>query len=210
MKTAAVILGLVVLVMSASAQEEEGEWKIMPGVTFVKYLPGERIYRNDGVPRIDPTPWPDYSSPYKYSGTGLNFTARCFNSEFKPVAFTFGAGVNWYYQPTEDVVNPPILAEAGVGKMLRGGDFNTFPLSVGVQAIYPYDSPDKLMVYGGVEGNLQLISGNINLGEQAKAGYSLVGGFAVKIFEFGVRYTSFSDITNLGVQLGMRFKTFSF
>lgn len=126
------------------------------------------------------------------------------------MAFTFGAAVNWYYQPNENIVYSVVPMDAGVGRMFRGGDFTTFPISIGVQAIYPYESPDRLMVYGGVEGNLQLISGNISISDQAKVGYSLVGGFAVKIFEFGVRYTSFSDIRNLGVQFGIRFKTFSF
>ncbi len=210
MKTLALMLAFVFLSMSVSAQEaESSDWNIMPSVVLVKYFPSERINGPVIQPLIyPPIDWYPYS--VNYAATGLNFSARCFNNDFKPVAFTFGGGVNWYYRPELDMMFAASPQQSGVGRMIRGGDFTAFPLSVGVQAIYPYDSSDKLMMYGGIEGNLQLISGNIEISEQAKAGYSLVGGFAVKVFEFGVRYTSFSDIRNLGVQFGIRFKTFSF
>jgi hypothetical protein len=64
------------------------------------------------------------------------------------------------------------------------------------------------MVFAGAEGNLHFVSGNLAVSQQAKAGYTVLGGFAVKFLEFGIRYTSFSDIKNLGAHFGLRFKSF--
>jgi hypothetical protein len=212
MKNALFVLSCVVLLICTSrlafAQENEHEWKIMPSVAIVKYFPGDHIRNGRGVEPFISPPIGWYSNSYNYSGTALNFTARCFNGDIKPLALTFGAGVNWYYEPDRYEVYPLASPWDGVGAKLDRQDFMTFPLSVGVQAVFPYASPENLMVFGGIEGNLHLISGNLNRGDQAKAGYSFVGGFAVKAFEFGVRYASFSDMSNLGVFFALRFKSF--
>jgi len=40
-------------------------------------------------------------------------------------------------------------------------------------------------------------------------GTGVLAGLAVKAFAFGVRYTSFSDMANIGAQIGLRFSSFS-
>jgi hypothetical protein len=207
MKAVSMILVLGLVAATATAQEGDNNWKIMPSVGIVKYFPGEHIRKGWVEPAIYP-PMGRYSYWYNYSGTALNFEARCFNEEIRPLVLTFGAGVNWYYEPGRHEEYYLASHQSGVGAKLDRQDFTTFPLSVGAQAVYPYTSPDNLMVFGGIEGNLHLISANLDMGDQAKAGYSLVGGFAVKAFEFGVRYTSFSDIKNLGAYFALRFKSF--
>ncbi len=99
-------------------------------------------------------------------------------------------------------------SSSGVAARLRNEDFTTFPISVGVQAVFPYARRQKLMMFAGAEANVHLISGDVPMGDQAKAGYSVLGGFAVKFLEFGVKYTVFSDMKNLGAYFGLRFNEF--
>ena len=210
MKTMSIILLILVIAVPVFAQDEmtSPEWQIMPGVAIVKFFPGENIRTPGGIyfptyPVMTP-----YFTEFNYAGTGLSFNARCFNDDIKPLALTFGAGITWYYQP--DQMGYPITAysQPGVGAILGRQDFTAFPLSIGVQAVFPYTSRENLMLFAGVEGNLQFISGNLAIDQQAKAGYTVLGGFAVKFLEFGIRYTAFSDIRNLGAHFGLRFKSF--
>jgi hypothetical protein len=101
-----------------------------------------------------------------------------------------------------------MAAEAGIGQTLAPSDFMSFPLAVGVQLAYPYAEQEKLMGFVGLHGTAHFISGNIDINRQVKFGYELVGGFAVKVFEFGVRYSAFSDMKNLGAYLGFRINPF--
>lgn len=207
MKLSLVLFALCVLAGSVVAQEET-DWKIMPGVVLVKYFPGADI-RGQGeiLPLIYPGDFTPYEYSYKYAATGIHFNVRSLHKDIKPFAVTFGGGVNWFYRPDRSHVVDALM-HTGVAASMGRRDFTTFPLSAGVQIIYPYDSPERLMVHGGVEGNLQLVAGDIDISQQAKGGYSLLAGFAVKVFEFGVRYTSFSDLRNLGAHIGFRLNSF--
>jgi hypothetical protein len=203
---------IVLLILAAApalfAQEETNtDWQIMPSVSLTMFLEGKAIHHEGGVylPTFPPM-MPGFGT-HKYAGTGLNFTARCFSEDIKPLALTFGAGATWYYRPGGEAIAVPAAVQ-GAGEMIGPHDFMTFPISFGVQAVFPYATRDKLMGFAGVEGNLQLISAGLAMNEQAKAGYTILGGVAVKFFEFGVRYTSFSDIKNLGAYFGLRFKSF--
>ena len=208
MRTLSVILLLVVVAPVMVAQEEP-EWQIMPGVSVVKYFQGEDIIVPGGLAY----PYSSFYTPFgvsRYSGTGVAFSARCFNDDIKPLAFTFSGGVTWYYQPDVNryMVAGPTYLNSDVGVLMGQQDFTAFPFSVGVQAVFPYVSRENLMVFAGVEGNIQLISGDVPTGDQAKVGFTVLGGVAVKFLEFGVRYTAFSDIRNLGAYFGLRFKSF--
>ena len=213
MKTLSIILSMVIVAPVLSAQDETpSDWQIMPSISVVKFFQGEEIVDQNIVyyPTY-PAMYPYYDmTGYGYSGTGLNFTARCFNDEIKPLAFTFSGGITWYYQPDhyQYMLTSPAYVNSDIGFLMGHRDFTAFPFSVGVQAVFPYASRDRLMLFVGAEGNIHLIAGNVPTGDQAKAGYSVLGGVAVKFLEFGVRYTAFSDIKNLGAYFGLRFKSF--
>jgi hypothetical protein len=139
----------------------------------------------------------------------VSFSARCFNDDIKPLALTFSGGVTWYYVPDQGYPSTsPAHINSSVGAVVGRQDFTAFPFSIGVQAVFPHASREKLMVFAGAEANVHLISGNVAMRDQAKAGYSVLGGVAVKFLEFGVRYTAFSDIKNLGAYFGLRFHSF--
>jgi hypothetical protein len=209
MKTMSIALLILGIASTLLAQEETSDdWRIMPSVTVVKFFPGRNIGRMSDVYMPTYPPMIQSYTEYNYAGTGINFSARCFSDEFKPLAFTFSGGISWYYQPEQVYYPLTGPAQSGVGVALGRQDFTAFPVSIGVQAVFPYASREKLMFFAGAEGNLHFISGSIAMSEQVKAGYTVVGGFAVKIFEFGIRYTSFSDISNLGVHFGVRFNSF--
>lgn len=204
-----VLVFLAASVIAVGQDMDESQWKIMPGISVVKFFPGDNIRsRGDVIIAIYPTPEPFYYYRSTYAGTGLNFTARCFNEDLKPFALTFGGGVTWYYAPEREFAAVPVASPFGIGEALHHDEFTAFPLSLGIQAVFPYASRDRLMAFAGVEGNLQLISGRVEMRRQAQAGFTLLGGVAVKFLEFGVRYTSFSDIKNLGAFFGLRFRSF--
>jgi len=219
MKTMCSVLLVFALVQIVPAQDDTNtEWQIVPCVAIVKFFPGERIHQTSGVYLPgDPLSFPrqiEYTE-FNYSGTGVNFSARCFNDDIKPLALTFSGGVTWYYQPEYTfyalAAGGPHTSggpQSGVGAVLGRHDFTAFPVSIGAQIVFPYASREKLMAFAGVEGNVHFISGNLAMSQQVKAGYTVLGGLAVKFFEFGIRYTAFSDIKNLGAHLGLRFKSF--
>jgi hypothetical protein len=171
--------------------------EMMPGITFVKLFPGAPLE----VPG-----WNSIDEP-AYAGTGLKFAVRCFPPALPSLAITFGGGVTWFYdsQPSHGITVP---MATGTGAQLWGESFTVFPLSVGVQAVYPSRGREKLMIFAGAEGNLNLIDGRVMPGQQTKVGYTVLGGFVVSVFEFGVRYSAFSDLKNLGVHIGLRFAPF--
>lgn len=200
---------LAVCVVTVCVGQDDAEWQVMPGVTLVKYFRGSDIHQRSDMymPTFPPMIYAGYDA-FSYEGTGILFNARVFSDEIKPLALTFGGGVNWFYQPDSRGIAYPSAAPAGIGEIIGRRDFMTYPLSVGVQAIFPYESRKNLMFFGGLEMNVQFVSGDIAIARQTQVGYSVLGGFAVKIFEFGVRYTAFSDIRNLGAQVGLRFNSF--
>ncbi len=171
--------------------------EIMPGVAFVKLFPGARL-DVDGWENVDDV---------AYAGTGLRFNVRCFTPGYPNFAVTFGGGVMWYYDPNTYPIDAAPM-DAGTGAQIWNGSFTVFPLSLGFQAIYPAREKDRVMFFAGVEGNLNLVDGIIAPGQQTKVGYTLLVGFVVKVFEFGVRYGGFSDVKNLGVHIGLRLQSF--
>jgi hypothetical protein len=207
MKTMCIILLVLVVCPAVFSQDEtSSEWQISPSVAVTKYFPGEVIRTQNDIYFATYPPMMTSYSAHKYAGTSLGFSARCFSEDIKPLALTFGAGATWYYHPDGYAI--PAASQPGVGAVLGHQDFTAFPISIGVQAVFPYASREKLMAFAGIEGNLHLISGDLAMNQQAKVGFTVLGGFAVKFLEFGVRYTAFSDIKNLGAYFGLRFKSF--
>jgi len=206
MKTPWLFPAALVMLIPAALQSQETTdktWRIAPELLFIKDFPGATLE----------APPSDFRSQYRYEGVGLAFKVRCTNINLPFLAVTFGAGANWYYDsepPPVDGVVPavPFITE-GLGQTFYRGDFNTFPITLGAQAVYPFDKPELMMFFLGVEGSANLVSGYIGTGDQFKPGYSIVGGFAVRAFEFGVHYASFSDMRNLGVHFGIRLNPFS-
>ena len=89
MKTLSIILSMVIVTPLLRAQDEAmPDWQIMPSISIVKFFQGEDIVDQNIVyyPTY-PAIYPYYDrTGYGYSGTGLNFTARCFNDDIKPLA----------------------------------------------------------------------------------------------------------------------------
>jgi len=192
-----VFVSLIVPSLVHCDDDSESGWRLLPGASLVKYLPGEYIVT------------PGFYGPGKvqFSGTGLAFQVRAFHSSLPNVALMFGGGINWFYRPHEDYV---LTSPQGVGETLRSEDFNTYPLTLGVHFYVPTVNPDKVMFFVGAEGVLHFVNGTLPMSDQTKAGYNFVGGFGVSFFEFGIRYSSFSDMKNIGVQFGLRFKSITF
>jgi hypothetical protein len=210
------MIGLMILCLAlpAAAQEtQQHAWEFSPALTFTKYFPGDPIPSQSEW--SGPIPWASYiyapsgASEFRYAGTGLRFNVRAFNDEMPNLALTFGAGVTWYYdaEGTSGIAIPSSVS--GIGQQVHREDFTAFPVALGLQVVYPYAGRDNFMMFAGIEGNLNLISGNVPMADQAKLGIGLTGGFAVKIFEFSVRYISFSDIRNLGASIGFRLNPFT-
>jgi len=194
---------LVLLIIASPglllAQEKSpaSSLEFMPGVVFVKLFPGAPL---------DVAGWENVDD-VAYAGTGLRFSVRCFTPAHPHFAITFGGGVTWYYDPnTYHIYAAPM--EAGTGAQLWNGSFTVFPLSLGFQAVYPAREKDRVMFFAGAEGNLNLVDGMVAPGQQTRVGYTLLGGFVVKVLEFGVRYSGFSDVKNLGVHIGLRLQSF--
>jgi hypothetical protein len=83
-----------------------------------------------------------------------------------------------------------------------------FPVGVGMQVVFPYEKIDKLMFFAGVEGNLHFLSERSLAQRQVETGFSALGGVAIKMFEFGIRYSRLARINYVGVQVGIRFNQF--
>jgi hypothetical protein len=196
----AVPILVCVLLSNGFSQEDQGSgWQIVPSAVFIKHFPGEKIRVQNFYG----------SAEYNFAGTGLSVNVRCFNERIPNVAFTFGGGVNWFYTPEDDRNFVGLTSRSGIGENLKRQDFNTYPLTLGVQVTFPRENIQNIMFYLGGDGSLNFIDGNLDIGQQTKVGYNIVGGFAVKIFEFGIRYSSFSDLRNLGAHLGLRFNPFA-
>jgi hypothetical protein len=101
----------------------------------------------------------------------------------------------------------PASAE-GVGSQIAPDDFTVYPLTLGVQVAYPSKTRRDFMLFAGVEGTANFVSGEIPMDQSVKPGVGFTGGFAVKVFEMGIRYETFSDMRNLGVYLAFRLNPF--
>lgn len=172
----------------------QSAWHIMPGVVFVNHFPSSPIKTVS-------------SEEYRFDGVGFQFIARAFHQNYPDLALHFSGGINWF---ANDRPNPIYILNAGsgVGATLKYKSFRTFPLMVGAEWIYPRSTDRSLMLYVGGNAGLHFVDGDLGMNQQTKFGYTLGAGFIVKVFEFGVRYYSFSDLRNLGVHLGLRLNSF--
>ncbi|MGB6121003.1 MAG: hypothetical protein WBG80_03765 [Bacteroidota bacterium] len=205
-----VVLFTIILAIGtpSTSQTEEGLWTFQPRVAIGKLLPGSSIEA------------PEYSilteffapvsgvNDFRYAGTALDLSVRAFPAELGWVALTLGGGLTWFYRGDDTAVDYIRQASDGVGEQLSPGDFIVFPLSLGVQLVYPGLQRTDFMLFAGLEGTVNFISGDIPIDQQVKGGYRVVAGFAVKVFEVGLRYEAFSDMRNLGVYLGFRLNPF--
>jgi hypothetical protein len=231
MKTICLTVALALLRSFACAQEESGsDWKIMPTISVTKVF---SLGHRDGYYDIQPLMYPPIGSVgfspivNDVSATGISFSARFLHQDFEPFAFTLSAGANWYHRRESDLPIPlgsyrtlipidslrmPIIVDPpGLQRGYAGWNDNTlmsFPVSLGAQVLFPYEKIDKLMFFAGVEGNLHFMSERGFTRRQVEAGFSAVGGIAIKMFEFGVRYSRFAGQNNIGVQAGIRFNQF--
>ena len=82
------------------------------------------------------------------------------------------------------------------------------PLTLGVQAVYPSAGREGFMVFAGLDGAANFVSGDVPMDQQVKLGFGAAAGFAVKVFEVGIRYDHFSDLSNLGAYLALRLNPF--
>ena len=121
MRSLLLIVITLVLWVPARAQEYQSQnhslWELMPGISLIKYFPGAAL-NTEGVVYGGPVVWmsPSPSQEFQYTATGLNFSVRCFNEEFRYLAFTFGAGVNWFYDAGRAAVEiVPLAAASGIG-----------------------------------------------------------------------------------------------
>jgi hypothetical protein len=201
----------VLLPVVAGAQEmKESGWEIMPSVTLVRYFAGEAISADRGDGPVYVPQDRLYPAEARYSGTGAEVKIRFFNESLPNLAFTLGGGVNWYSNPEQPYNGiSPQPTMAGVGEIQHNHEFSTFPLSAGVQVVYPGNGRQAVMLFAGGEFTLNFVDGDIDIRQQAKIGYSVLAGFAVKVFEFGIRYSAFSDMKNLGANIGFRLNPFT-
>ena len=193
----------VVFAAATLAQDiSSGGWNVTPSVVYLRQFPGE------------PVPTSNYygSGSIRYSASGFSFRTRLSNVE-SSITYTLSSGVTWYSTRDKQGINTiqPMAVDAvnAIGSDLKGTDFTVFPMSAGVQWLFPRSEEQSFIAYVGAEASFNFIDGRVDLGQQAKLGYSVLAGFSVKQFEFGVQYSAFSDLKNLGASLGIRFGAFS-
>jgi hypothetical protein len=176
-------------------------WRFTPSVSYISIFPGEQI-------RAQNT---SGTSQYRYHGTGFSFLVRSFHDAYPNLSLTFGGSVQSYSIPIEAGRFSPAQSYAanGIGEELKKEKFTVFPFTVGAQWVTPKAASRLIILYAGAEATVNFIDGNIDIGNQTKLGYNVVAGFAVSVFEFGIRYTAFSDLKNLGAQIGFRFNSFT-
>lgn len=212
MKTVRMMLPLVSLLVSlhALAQEPDwGSWTFQPRLSLGKLFPGSPVERQllSYFPAVY-TPHPGGASQYRYEGTTLGFSVRAFPAPMDWLAITLGGGITWYYGVDHQPAYAVPASAAGVGEQLAPGDFMVFPLTLGAQAVYPASGRAGFMVFAGVDGTANFVSGDVPMDQQVKPGFGVAAGFAVKVFEVGIRYDHFSDLANLGGYLAIRLNPF--
>jgi len=206
------IIGLTLLLstflaVEAVAEAEGDRWMLQPRIAIGKLLPGSSVGHAEWRTVTEGyIPSPIGGTDYRYEGTTLDLTLRAFPSPW--VALTLGGGVNWFYRSDRPAASDMQPAAAGVGEQLAPGDFVAFPFALGLQAVFPASWQHDFMLFAGLEGRVNFISGDIPMDQQVKLGYALTAGFAAKVFELGLRYEAFSDMRNLGAYLGFRLNPF--
>jgi len=205
----AVLFMFILAIPTPSTSQTEGEfWIFQPRVAIGKLLPGSSIEAPEYTfPTEFSAPAPG-ANDFRYAGTTLDLSVRAFPAELGWVALTLGGGLTWFYRGNDAAVDGIRQAADGMGEQLSPGDFMAFPLSLGVQLVYPGSQRTDFMLFAGLEGTVNFINGDIPIDQQVKGGYRVTAGFAVKVFELGLRYEAFSDMRNLGAYLGFRFNSF--
>ena len=201
---AAIFLSLLLsaVVGSYACAQDQGttEWQWMPGFVYVKHFPGDNFIGSS------------YNAPgrWQYEGSALLFRARAFNAEIRHVAFTVSGGFEWYSQPDDGSipVATPAVGVQGIGQYSKGSHFTGYPIGVGAQYFAPDSKEKDVMFFVGGEVVMHLVDASAGISQQARPGFNLLGGFAVRFVEFGVQYSVFSDMKNLGAYFGLRFNQF--
>ncbi len=194
----------------ADAQETNwSRWTLQPHISLGKLLPGSPVdYRS-----IDffPAYVQMYGSPMndiQYAATSVSFGFRAIPERLPWLAVSVGGGITWFGRPGPDHVAWIAPATDGIGTQLAPSDFTVYPLTLGLQVLYPSRGVRDFMLFAGAEGTANFVSGEIPMNQSVKGGFGLTAGFAVKVFELGVRYQTFSDLRNLGVYLAVRLNPF--
>ena len=212
MKSSIVVLMLAFGCSVAAAQYEQNakEWRVMPEIMVVRYLPGYEFQWGDV--------WLDGASSgtYRYSGFGGNLFVRFMNTRFPGLALTLSGGATSFYKPDQTYVYyaaaPGLHATttSTLGGDQHVGDFFVFPVSIGLQGMWPFQNYDKFRVFAGVEASAYFVDGSVAPRAQTRFGYSAAGGFGVGIVELGARYSQFADMRNIGVFFGVCLKPYDF
>ena len=195
----------------AQYQDNTKEWRIFPEIQVVRYFPGHQFSSNS-YNFFGPTTF-----QYQYSGFGGAVGARVMNRNIPGLALTLSGGAVSFYKPqlgytvTSAV---PVQTGSTAASLLAGdenmGDFFAFPISVGLQGIWPLDGFDKFRLFAGIEASGYFIDGSVAPHAQSRFGYSAIGGFGIGIVDLGVRYSQFADMNNMGVFVGFCLKPYEF
>jgi hypothetical protein len=204
-----VLLVTLATLAPARAQTDTNFWTFQPRLSIGKLLPGSPIEQEQSryYPAVDFVFVPSAPS-IRYQGTTLDLNVRAFPAGVGWIALTLGGGVTWFSRTDHAHDDPVLMADKGIGEQLAPGDFVAFPLSAGIQLVYPETGRSDFMLFAGLQGTANFISGDVPMDQQIKGGFGFSAGFAVKVFELGLRYESFSDMRNLGVYLGFRLNPF--
>ena len=211
MKASPAVVLLVVLTVHspAASQTDAGVWAFQPRISIGKLLPGSPVEQQPVrfYPDMDYFA-PPLASSFRYEGTVLDLSVRAFPAHLGWIALTLGGGVRWFYRGDHLQTDAVLFADKGIGEQLAPGDFMAFPLSLGAQLVFPESGRNDFMLFAGLEGTVNFISGDVPMDQQVKGGFGVTAGFAIKVFELGIRYESFSDMRNLGAYLGIRLNPF--
>jgi hypothetical protein len=185
-------------------------WTIEPHLSLGKLLPGTMIDRQsaDFITWYSPSPMVGITR-YQYAGTAIGFGVRAFPEGTPWLAVILGGGITWFYRPGASPVYT-IMPDAanGVGAQIAPDDFTVYPITLGAQVVYPWRKRSDFILFAGAEATANFVSGDLPMDQAVKPGFGFEGGFAVKVFELGIRYQTFSDIRNLGVYLAFRLHPF--
>ncbi len=211
MKSLRILLALMIACSGSRvvSQESHPSWTAQPTLSLGKLFPGSPLDQHtDPVLHDLQTFAPTGVTTFRYEGTALNVSVRLYPPSLNWLALTLGGGVTWFYRSDQVPIMTAQPADGGIAQSLVPGDFVAFPVSAGAQAIFPADRRHDFALYAGIEFAAHFISGDVAVSEQIQPGFGISCGFAVKVFEFGIRYQTFSDMRNLGAYGGIRFASF--
>jgi hypothetical protein len=193
----------------AEAQESSwSKWTLQPHISLGKLLPGSPVdYHSMDIFPVYAWTYGGSLGDIQYSATSAGFGFRAFPERVPWLAVVVGGGIVWFGHegPHPSGVIP---MAAGVGTQLAPSDFTVYPLTLGLQVTYPSRGSRDFMLFAGAEGTANFVSGKIPMNQSVKGGAAVTAGFAVKVFELGIRYQTFSDLKNLGVYLAFRLNPF--